>query len=182
MAGHPGERIAEGLDGLRERLREYAEMGARSANWRAVITVAEGVPSRGCMDVNPHALARYAALCQEAGLVPVVEPEVLMDGSHSLYRCGEVTEQLLRNVFNELNSQGVMLEGMILKPNMVLPGLACAIQETLGDVADATVLCLQRTVPAAVANRGAAQEALLHRARCNHAALRGEYSAVMEAS
>ena len=179
MAGHPGERITEGLDGLRECLREYAEMGARFAKWRAVITVAEGVPSRGYMDANAHALARYSALCQEAGLVPVVEPKVLMDGSHSLYRCGEVTE--LRNVFNELNSQGVMLEGMRLKPNMVLPGLACAIQETLDEVADASVLCLQRTVPAAVANWGAAQEALLHRARSNHAALRGEYSGVMEA-
>ena len=238
MAGHPGERITEGLDGLRERLREYAQMGARFAKWRAVITVAKGVPSRGRIDANAHALARYAALCQEAGPVRVVEPEVLMDGSHSLYRCGEVTEQLLRNVFNELDSQGVMLEGMILKPNMVLPGFTCAIQETLDAVADATVQCLQRAVPAAVAgiaflsggqsdelasarlnamhvrfrpplghspwpitfsfgralqrpameiwagteaNRGAAQEALLHRARSNHAALRGEYSGVMEA-
>jgi fructose-bisphosphate aldolase class I len=150
MAGHPGEKITEGLDGLRDRLKEYLQMGARFAKWRAVITVGDGIPSRGCIEANAQALARYAALCQEAGLVPVVEPEVLMDGEHSLERCSEVTEEVLRAVFNRLYSQRVMLEGMILKPNMVLPGLACPRQETVEEVADATVTCLLRTVPAAV--------------------------------
>ena len=125
MAGHPGEKITEGLDGLRDRLAEYSQMGARFAKWRAVIAVGEDIPSRGCIEANAQALARYAALCQEAGLVPVVEPEVLMDGGHSLERCREVTEEVLRTVFNQLYTQGVMLEGMLLKPNMVLPGLAC---------------------------------------------------------
>ena len=125
LAGHPGEKITEGLDGLRERLAEYSQMGARFAKWRAVIAVGDGIPSRGCIEANAQALARYAALCQEAGLVPVVEPEVLMDGDHTLERCGEVTEEVLRTVFNQLYTQRVMLEGMILKPNMVLPGLTC---------------------------------------------------------
>ena len=114
-------------------------MGARFAKWRAVITVGAGIPSHGCLDANAHALARYAALCQEAGLVPVVEPEVLMDGEHSLERCGEVTEEVLRTVFEKLYTQRVMLEGMILKPNMVLPGLTCPRQEAVDQVADATV-------------------------------------------
>ena len=234
LAGHPGEKVTEGLDGLRDRLAEYVRMGARFAKWRAVITIADGIPSWGCIHANAHALARYAALCQEAGLVPVVEPEVLMDGEHTLDQCCEVTDKVLRTVFSELFSQRVMLEGMILKPNMVLPGLACPKQETVEEVADATVNCLLRAVPAAVpaiaflsggqsaelasarlnamnvrfksrlpwalafsfaraiqqpalelwkgqeANVSAAQQALVHRARCNRAARRGEYSAAME--
>ena len=234
MAGHPGEKITEGLDGLRDRLREYFKMGARFAKWRAVIAVGDGIPSRGCIEANAQSLARYAALCQEAGLVPVVEPEVLMDGGHTMERCGEVTEEVLRTVFNQLYTQRVMLEGMILKPNMVLPGLACPKQESVDEVADATMRCLLRSVPAAVPGiaflsggqsaelssarlnamnvrfklrlpwalafsfaraiqqpaleiwKGeethvlAAQQALVHRARCNQAARRGEYNASME--
>ncbi len=151
MAGHPGEKITEGLDGLRERLAEYSAMGARFAKWRAVITIGDGIPSRGCIEANAHALARYAALCQEAGLVPIVEPEVLMDGTHTLARCSEVTEEVLRTVFHQIYIQRVMLEGLILKPNMVLPGLACPEQKSADEVADATVNCLLRSVPAAVA-------------------------------
>jgi len=150
MAGHSGEKISEGLDGLRERLIEYYQMGARFAKWRAVITIGENIPSRACIEANAHTLARYAALCQEAGLVPIVEPEVLMDGDHLLERCFEVTEEVLHTVFNQLYAQGVMLEGMILKPNMVVPGLTCSKQELEGEVADATVKCLLRAVPAAV--------------------------------
>jgi fructose-bisphosphate aldolase, class I len=150
MACHPGEKITEGLDGLRGRLKEYFQMGARFAKWRAVIAVGEGIPSRGCIEANAQALARYAALCQEAGLVPIVEPEALMDGEHSLERCREVTEEVLRTVFNQLCTQRVMLEGMILKPNMVLPGLTCSNQNPVDEVADATVKCLLRAVPAAV--------------------------------
>ena len=230
----PERKITEGLDGLRDRLAEYSQMGARFAKWRAVIAVGDGIPSRGCIEANAQALARYSALCQEAGLVPVVEPEVLMDGEHTLERCFEVTEEVLRTVFNQLHAQRVMLEGMILKPNMVLPGLSCPKQETVDDVADATVRCLLRAVPAATPGiaflsggqsgelasahlnamnvrfksrmpwglafsfaraiqqpaleiwRGedahvlAAQQALLHRARCNRAARRGEYSGAME--
>jgi fructose-bisphosphate aldolase class I len=150
MAGHLGEKITEGLDGLRDRLAEYFQMGARFAKWRAVINIADGIPSRGCIEANAHALARYAALCQEAGMVPVVEPEVLMDGDHTLERCYEVTEEVLQTVFSQLYIQRVMLEGMILKPNMVLPGLICPTQETVDEVADATVRCLLRAVPVAV--------------------------------
>jgi fructose-bisphosphate aldolase class I len=150
LSGLPGEKITEGLDGLRERLKEYAEMGARFAKWRAVITIGEGIPSYGCIHANAQALARYAALCQEAGLVSVVEPEVLMDGAHTLDRCREVTEEVLRTVFNQLYTQRVMLEGILLKPNMVLAGLACPKQETVEEVADATVECLLHAVPAAV--------------------------------
>ena len=150
LAGHPGERITEGLDGLRERLGEYFEMGARFAKWRAVIAVSNALPSRSCLEANAHALARYAALCQDVGLVPIVEPEVLMDGEHTLERCLKVTEEVLRNVFIALNCQRVMLEGIILKPNMVLPGLTCPQQASVDEVADATVRCLLRTVPAAV--------------------------------
>ena len=150
MARHPGEKITEGLDGLRDRLAEYSRMGARFAKWRAVIAVGDGIPSRGCIEANSQALARYAALCQEVGLVPVVEPEVLMDGEHTLERCREATEEVLRTVFNQLYTQRVMLEGMILKPNMVLPGLTCPTQEAVDEVADATVRCLLRAVPAAV--------------------------------
>ena len=259
LAGHHGEKVTEGLDGLRGRLAEYSQMGARFAKWRAVIAVGDGIPSGGCIEANAHALARYAALCQEAGVVPVVEPEVLMDGEHTLERCREVTEQVLRMGFNQLYTQRVTLEGMILKPNMVLPGLTCPPQEEVkevaageqqyqvrltdrqqdevedvDEVADATVGCLLRAVPAAVpgvaflsggqsselasarlnamnarfksrlpwalafsfsraiqqpaleiwqgkeANVPAAQRALLHRARCNRAARRGEYAAAME--
>jgi fructose-bisphosphate aldolase class I len=234
LAGHPGEKVTEGLDGLRDRLAEYVRMGTRFAKWRAVITIGDGIPSWGCIHANAHALARYAALCQEAGLVPVVEPEVLMDGEHTLDQCREVTDKVLRTVFSELFAQRVMLEGMILKPNMVLPGSACPTQESIDEVADATVNCLLRAVPAAVpaiaflsggqsavlasarlnamnvkfksrlpwalafsfaraiqqpalelwkgreANVSAAQQALVHRARCNQAARRGEYSQKLE--
>ncbi len=150
MAGHPGEKITEGLDGLRDRLAEYFQMGARFAKWRAALTIGERIPSRSCLESNAHALARYAALCQEVGLVPIVEPEVLMTGEHTQDRCLEVTREALRNVFIQLNCQRVVLEGMILKPNMVLPGLSCPTHATAADVADATVNCLLQTVPAAV--------------------------------
>ena len=150
LAGHPGEKVTEGLDGLRDRLAEYVRMGARFAKWRAVIVIGDSIPSQGCIEANAQALARYAALCQEAGLVPVVEPEVLMDGDHTLERCFEVTEKVLREVFCQLYTQRVMLEGMILKPNMVLPGSTCPKQKALDEVADATVNCLLRAVPAAV--------------------------------
>ncbi len=234
LAGHPGEKITEGLDGLRGRLAEYFQMGARFAKWRSVIAIGDGIPSLSCIEANAHALARYAALCQEAGLVPIVEPEVLMDGEHTLERCGEVTERVLKTVFTQLYSQRVMLEGMLLKPNMVLPGLTCSSQPAVDEVADATLTRLLRTVPAAVpgiaflsggqsaelasarlsamnvrfksrlpwalafsfaraiqqpaleiwlgedANVAAAQQALVHRARCNRAARRGEYNKDME--
>jgi len=234
MASHPGEKITEGLDGLRERLQEYSRMGTRFAKWRAVIALGSGIPSRGCIEANAQALARYAALCQEAELVPIVEPEVLMDGAHTLEQSSRVTEQVLRTVFGELCAQRVMLEGMILKPNMVLPGMACSQQESVNEVADITVKCLLRTVPAAVpgiaflsggqpgelatarlnamnvrfksrlpwavafsygraiqqpaleiwrgeeTNVSAAQRALYHRAACNRAARRGEYTPAME--
>jgi fructose-bisphosphate aldolase class I len=150
MAGHPGEKITEGLDGLRDRLKEYFQLGARFAKWRAVIAIGKGIPSRGCIEANAHALARYAALCQEAGLVPIVEPEVLMDGAHTLEQCFEVTEEVLRTVFNQLYAQRVILEGIILKPNMVLPGLTCPKQESVEDIADITVECLLHAVPAVV--------------------------------
>ena len=234
LAGHPGERITEGLDGLRERLAEYSRLGARFAKWRAVIMIGEEIPSQGCIEANAQALARYAALCQEAGLVPIVEPEVLMDGDHTLQRCFGVTEEVLRVVFFQLHAQGVVLEGMVLKPNMIVAGSTCPTQEGVDEVADATVNCLLRAVPAAVpaiaflsggqsaelasarlnamnirfksrlpwavafsyaraiqqpalelwkgldANVPAAQQALCHRAFCNQAARRGEYSAEME--
>ena len=234
LAGHSGEKVTEGLDGLRDRLAEYAGMGARFAKWRAVIAIGAGLPSRSCIEANAHALARYAALCQEAALVPIVEPEVLMTGDHTLERCRECTTDTLRTVFSELNRQGVFLEGMILKPNMVVPGLDCATQASVEEVADATVNCLLESVPAAVpavaflsggqsaelasarlnamnvrfktrapwalafsfaralqepaleiwrgdsANVKAAQRALLHRAQCNRAARRGEYTPAME--
>jgi fructose-bisphosphate aldolase, class I len=234
MAAHPGEKITEGLDGLRGRLQEYFQMGARFAKWRAVIAIGENIPSRSCLEANAQTLARYAALCQEAGLVPIVEPEVLMDGAHILEQCRKVTEETLRNVFIQLNCQRVLLEGMILKPNMALPGLDCPKQESVEEVADVTVKTLLRTVPAAVpgvaflsggqpselasarlnamnvrfksqmpwaltfsfsraiqqpaleiwqgkaANVKAAQQALLHRAKCNRATRRGEYTATME--
>jgi glucose-6-phosphate isomerase len=234
LAGHPGEKITDGLDGLRDRLKEYYRMGARFAKWRAVIAIGQGIPSKGCIEANAEALARYAALCQETGLVPIVEPEVLMDGDHTLEDCCKVTEEVLRTVFNHLYSQGVMLEGMLLKPSMVLPGSTCPKQETVDEVADATVRCLLRTVPAAVpgimflsggqsselasarlnamnlrfksklpwalsfsfsraiqqpalemwqgkeANVLAAQQALYHRAKCDQAARRGDYTIALE--
>jgi len=151
LAGHPGERVTEGLDGLRERLADYARRGARFAKWRAVLAIGADLPSPGCIEANAHALARYAALCQEAGLVPVVEPEVLMEGCHSLARCEVATEDVLRAVFRQLQAQGVMLEALLLKPNMVLPGLAALRQDSVEAVAGATLMCLRRAVPAAVA-------------------------------
>ncbi len=234
LAAHPGEKVTEGLDGLRERLQAYFEMGARFAKWRSVIALDDiRLPSQSCIEANAHTLARYATLCQEAGLVPIVEPEVLMDGSHPLTRCQEATEAVLRSVFGQLTRQGVVLEAMILKPNVVVAGLGCPTQNTAQEVADATVQCLRRVVPAAVpgiaflsggqsgqlassrlnamhvghdlpwplsfsfgralqhpaldiwaghdANRVAAQQALVHRARCNCAALKGEYKTGMEA-
>jgi fructose-bisphosphate aldolase, class I len=150
MAGHYGEKITEGLDGLYERLTEYYRMGARFAKWRAVITLGNGIPSRACIEANAHALARYAALCQEVGLVPIVEPEVLMAGDHFMNRCSKVTEEVLHTVFEQLYLQDVKLEGMILKPNMILPGLTCLSQETIEEVADATINCLLKVVPAAI--------------------------------
>ncbi|WNJ93525.1 class I fructose-bisphosphate aldolase [Bosea sp. 685] len=150
LAGHPGEKITEGLDGLQARLATYAEMGARFAKWRGVIAVDADRPSRGCVEANAQALARYATICQQVGLVPVVEPEVLMEGSHDLARCAEVTEAVLRAFFRHADEQGVMLEAMILKPNMVLPGLDCANQEDADTIANATVNCLLHTVPASV--------------------------------
>jgi fructose-bisphosphate aldolase class I len=175
LAGHPGEKITEGLDGLRERLSEYQQMGARFAKWRAVITIGEGIPSRGCLEANAHALARYAALCQETGLVPIVEPEVLMDGDHTLEQCAGATEAALHTVFGQLYRQGVRLEGMILKPNMVLPGRDCPTPAGVEEVADATVSCLLRAVPAAVpgvAFLSGGQEAELASARLNAMNLR----------
>ena len=150
MAGHSGEKVTEGLDGLRARMMMYSKIGARFAKWRAVMVIGDCLPSWSCIDANAHALARYASLCQESGLVPVVEPEVLMSGEHSLERCGEETEKVLRMVFRRLSDQGVLLEGLILKANMVLPGLECKTQPTAHHVADATIKCLLRTVPAAV--------------------------------
>jgi fructose-bisphosphate aldolase class I len=236
MAAQPGEKITDGLDGLRDRLNEYFLLGARFAKWRAVITIGKGMPGQACIEANAHALARFAALCQEAGLVPVVEPEVLMTGDHSMVRCLEVTESVLHTVFHQLFVQGVELEAMILKPNMVLPGLNHVRQDAVAEIAEATVHCLLRHVPAAVpgvaflsggqtpeqasarlsamnsafrarlpwaltfsysraiqepalalwlgreSTAQAAQLALLHRARCNHAARRGEYTAALEMS
>ena len=150
MALHPGEKITEGLDGLRERLTEYLKMGARFAKWRAVITIGDVIPSRGCIEANAHSLARYAALCQEVGLVPIVEPEVSMQGEHTIEQCFEVTEEVLTTVFAQLYLQRVILEGMLLKPNMVLPGLNCNKQASVEDEADITVECLLRAVPASV--------------------------------
>jgi fructose-bisphosphate aldolase, class I len=150
LAGHPEEKITEGLDNLRNRLTEYAKMGLRFAKWRAVIIIGKDIPTQTCIEANAHILARYAALCQEAGIVPIVEPEVLMDGDHTMERCFEVTEQVLHTVFNQLYKQGVVLEGMILKPNMIVPGLACKKQDPIDEIADATVKCLLRAVPAAV--------------------------------
>ena len=150
FAAHPGEKVTEGLDGLRERLQAYFTMGARFAKWRAVIAVNNThLPTAACIESNAHALARYAALCQQAGLVPIIEPEVLMSGTHTSDRCQDVTEAVLRSVFRQLTLQGVVLEAMILKPNMVIAGLACTTQNTAAEVVDSTVQCLLRTVRAA---------------------------------
>ncbi len=150
LAGAEGEKVSEGLDGLRERLAEYHGLGARFAKWRAVITIGDGIPSDDCIDTNAHALARYAALCVEQGLVPIVEPEVLMDGPHTIERCYEVTERTLRRVFTALYEQRVPLEQTILKPNMVLSGTECPKQAGAREVAEATLRCFRNAVPAAV--------------------------------
>jgi fructose-bisphosphate aldolase class I len=150
LAGFPGETMTEGLDGLRERFAEYHKLGARFAKWRAVINIDSGIPSRYAIDANAEGLARYAALAQEAGIVPIVEPEVLMDGAHPLERCEEVTNAVLDSVFSHLYAARVVLEGMILKPNMVIPGKKCADQATPQRIAEATVRTLKRQVPSAV--------------------------------
>ena len=145
-----GETVTEGLDGLRERLAEYRELGARFAKWRAVITIGKNIPSEYCIWTNAHALARYAALCQEGGLVPIVEPEVLMDGEHTIQRSFEVTSRTLHAVFTELRDQKVHPEGILLKPNMVLPGYESSEQVSDEEIAHETVQCFRRHVPAAV--------------------------------
>lgn len=150
LAGFPGEKVTEGLDGLRDRLGEYRALGARFAKWRAVIAIGDGIPTRFCIDANAHALARYAALSQEAGLVPIVEPEVLMDGDHTIERCEDVTETTLKSVYFQLHAHRVVLEGTLLKPNMVLSGKSCSVQANVQQVAAATVRCLERCVPASV--------------------------------
>ncbi|MGY6587726.1 MAG: class I fructose-bisphosphate aldolase [Wenzhouxiangella sp.] len=151
LAGFEGEKVTEGLDGLRERLAEYVELGAKFCKWRAVITIGDDIPSRACIDANAHALARYAALCQEAGLVPIVEPEVLMDGDHDLDTSFDVTEAALKALFNALYDQNVMLEGCVLKPSMVISGSDASDRAGIEEVAEATVDCLLNAVPAATA-------------------------------
>ena len=148
LAGFPGEVVTEGLDGLRDRLAEYYKLGARFAKWRAVINIGEDIPSGTCIEANSHALARYAALCQEQGLVPMVEPEVLMDGGHDIETCYEVTEAVLRSLFGALYEQNVLLEGTILKASMVISGKGCEEQADVQEVAESTLMCLKSTVPA----------------------------------
>ena len=150
LAGFPGEQVTEGLDGLRDRLEAYHERGARFAKWRAAIAIGDGFPTQVCIHANAHALARYAACCQEVGLVPIVEPEVLMDGVHTIERCEEVTEWVLRSVFSELGEHRIFLEGTLLKASMVLSGADCPAQAGVQEVAEATVRCLRRTVPASI--------------------------------
>ena len=150
MANFPGEKITEGLDGLRERLAEYRQLGARFAKWRAVISIGDKIPTRRCIETNAELLARYAALSQEADLVPIVEPEVLMDGAHTIERHFEVTEQTMEIVFHALSEHRVTLEAMLLKPNMVLSGKDCPQQASVGEVAEATLRCMKRVVPAAI--------------------------------
>ena len=150
LAGHPGEKVTEGLDKLRERLAEYRELGARFAKWRAVITIGDGIPSTACIEANAHALARYAALCQEAGIVPMVEPETLMDADNTIETCYDVTERTLVTLFNELYRQGVAFEHTILKVNMVISGKKCPVQAGVQEVAAQTVRCLLNTVPASL--------------------------------
>ena len=234
LAGSPEETVTEGLDGLRDRLLEYHGMGARFAKWRAVIRITDKLPSVACVSANAHALARYAALCQEQHVVPIVEPEVLMNGAHTIERCEEITGAVLHTVFHALFEQGVSLESMLLKPSMVIAGKDCSRQASVQEVATATLRCLRRHVPAAVPgivflsggqkdrlatahlnamnrlpgpkpwrlsfsygralqdaalegwhgrdeNLKAGQQAFYHRARCNGAATRGEYSDQMEA-
>lgn len=150
LAGAPGEKVTEGLDGLRERFAEYHELGARFAKWRAVINIGADIPSAYCIDANAHALARYAALAQEAQIVPIVEPEVIMDGDHDIDRCFEVTEAALKSLYSALYAQRVVLEGTVLKPNMVVSGTRNPVQAGIEEVAEKTVKCLRRCVPAAV--------------------------------
>ena len=150
LAGHPGEKVTEGLDGLRARFAEYHALGARFSKWRAVITIGEGIPTDACVHTNAHALARYAALSQEAGIVPIVEPEVLMDAENTIERCFEVTARTLHVVFYELYRQEVALEGMLLKPNMVISGKQCPTQAPSSAIAELTVDCFLRHVPAMV--------------------------------
>ena len=150
IPGFPGEVVTEGLDGLRARVKEYKEFGAKFAKWRAVITIGDGIPTYNCLEANAHALARYAALCQEGGLVPIVEPEVLLDGNHTIERCEEATEAALRITFSTLMRHRVHLEGMILKPSMVVSGKDNPRQAGVEEVAERTIRCLKRTVPAAV--------------------------------
>ncbi len=150
LAGHPGEKVTEGLDGLRARFAEYHELGARFSKWRAVITIGDGIPTDACLHVNAHALARYAALSQEAGIAPIVEPEVLMDADNTIERCYEVTARTLHAVFDELDRQGVALDGMLLKPNMVISGKQCSTQAASAQIAELTIDCFLRHVPAAV--------------------------------
>ena len=147
LASHNGEKVTEGLDNLRERLDDYYILGARFAKWRAVITIGEGIPTETCMHVNAHALARYAALCQEANIVPIVEPEVLMDGSHSIDLCYDISYKAFSKVFEELNKQNVYLEGIVLKPNMIVSGTNCSEQASIEEVAERTIECLKATVP-----------------------------------
>jgi len=151
LAFFPGDKVAEGLDGLRERLAEYKQLGAKFAKWRAVIEIDEHkIPSSYAIHANAHALARYAALCQELDLVPIVEPEVLMDGAHNIERCEAVTSRVLEAVFAELDAHRVVFEGMLLKPNMVIPGKKCERQAYAQEIAEATMRCFYRYVPAAV--------------------------------
>ena len=150
MALFPGEKVTDGLDGLRERLIEYRELGARFAKWRAVITIGDGIPTHACLAANAEALARYAALCQEQDIVPIIEPEVVMDGDHSIERCQQITERTLRATFSQLEMQRVTLEAMLLKPNMVLPSLSSAEKPGAEEVAQRTLQTLRRCVPAAV--------------------------------
>jgi fructose-bisphosphate aldolase class I len=150
LAGFGEEKITEGLDGLRQRLAEYKELGAKFAKWRAVITIADQIPTPFCMEANAHALARYAALCQEVDIVPIVEPEVLMDGKHDIQRCQDVTAAMLQRVFSALFEHCVLLEGMLLKPNMILPGADCPSQASVKEVAERTVHTFRQVVPAAV--------------------------------
>lgn len=150
MAGFPGEKVTNGLDGLRARMQEYYDLGARFAKWRAVIEIDAHRPSAACVTTNMQSLARYAAICQESQIVPIVEPEVLMDGDHSIERCEEVTEWVLKHLYMEMFMNGVKLEGTVLKPNMVVPGMKCADQASVDEVAERTVKVLKRCVPAAV--------------------------------
>ncbi len=232
LALFPGDKITEGLDKLRDRFAEYSRLGAQFSKWRAVITIGDGIPSPYCIEANAHALARFAALSQESGLVPIVEPEVLMDGTHTIERCEEVTAAALSAVFHALTAHRVQFESMLLKPNMVVSGKECPRQAGPGEVAEATLRCLKRFVPAAVPgmvflsggmsdvdatknlnamnqlggapwelsfsfgralqapalkawtgkaeNTTAAQQALLHRARCNQAARFGRYDETIE--